>query len=134
MPKMGTASRKDAMVEALEKCLCNVTQASKLCGVSRHTHNDWFIHDTDYRTRCEALAEVQKDFVESQAMSLVKDKNAQMIIHFLKTKCRDRGYGDKIDIESSVTIVNNEAADAAIERMGGADKAREILAGILEHQ
>jgi len=131
MPKMGTAARKEAMIAALGGTMGVITPACKATGVSYDTHYDWMQHDAEYREACEKTIEVQKDFVVSQAFQMVKEKNPQVVVHMLKTLCRDRGFGDKIEHDTTIRMEPTAPIDTVIERLGGIKQAREILGGAI---
>ena len=48
-----------------------------------------------------------KDFGESALISLLRDQNPAVVLHFNKTKNRDRGYGEQINIEHSGSKTTN---------------------------
>ena len=131
MSKMGTITRKKAMIDALSGTMGVIAPALKATGVSRSTHDDWFKFDLEYRKACEQTVEVQKDFVVSQAFQLVKEKNPQVVIHMLKTLCNDRGFGVKIDVDTTIRTAPTENIEAVIERMGGIENARDIMRGAI---
>lgn len=132
MPKMGTAAKKDAMIAALGQSLGVVAQACRATGVPRGTHDDWLRHDAEYRARVEECYEVQTDFVESQFFKAIKEGSVPAMIHYLKTKGKRRGYQENMSHEATIRVDSTERSRAVIERLGGADKARKILDGLLE--
>lgn len=107
--------QKKAMLEALSKTLGNVTAAAEIVGISRNTHYSWVNEDSIYKLECENLSEQSLDYVESKLFELIsgasrevvtpegvrtiKDApNATAIIFYLKTRGKNRGYIEKIDL------------------------------------
>lgn len=107
-------SKKD-MLECLEKCLGNVSEACKQSGISRTTHYNYIKDDEDYAQKVKELTEQQKDFVESKLFELIQGVTLgketpegfevyktppckTSIIFFLKTRAKDRGYIERQEI------------------------------------
>ena len=121
-----TDVNKNAMIQALEKCMGNVTEACKAVGMARTTHYDWMEKDPDYRAAVESVADIALDYVESKLMELIdgpekdimteagpvriKDSpTPSAVIFYLKTKGQRRGYVERQEItganEGPVQIV-----------------------------
>jgi hypothetical protein len=92
------ATRKKAMLEALEQHLGVVTVAAKYADVNRATHYRWLKEDAEYREAVEELANVALDFGESRLHNLIRSGNAAATIFFLKTKGKGRGYVEGIEV------------------------------------
>ena len=90
---------KKALIESLEKSLGNISNACKAAGVSRQTYYDWVKDDPEFAQAVESVKELSLDTAESVLKQLiVKDKNVTAVIFYLKTKGRERGYGDQAEI------------------------------------
>ena len=72
-------TKKEAMIEALEKSLGIVSTAAKMVGIDRSTHYAWLKSDEEYKS--------------------VKEGNPAATIFFLKTKGKKRGYIERQEIE-----------------------------------
>ena len=48
-----TLHQKKALLEALEKCKCIVTDACKMVGVSRQTYYDYYNNDEDFKNSAD---------------------------------------------------------------------------------
>jgi hypothetical protein len=92
-----TERNKKRMIDALEKMRGNVTKACKRCGLSRSEHYLWLKNDSEYKSAVDDIGEEIKDWVEEQNYKNIAKGKEKSILSFLKTKCRDRGYGDKQD-------------------------------------
>ena len=46
------------------------------------------------------MDQYKKDFIENKAFEAISgnNPNSAVLTHMLKTKCRDRGYGDRVEI------------------------------------
>jgi hypothetical protein len=93
-----TISAKKAWIEALEKCLGNVTMASKMLNMSRNTHYTWMNEDEDYRNEVNSLDDLVLDFAESQLHKKIKNGDTTAIIFFMKTKGKRRGYVERQEV------------------------------------
>ncbi len=97
---------KKLMVAALEKSLGIVTSACKSTGINRDTHYTWYNSDPIYKAAVDEVANITKDFVESKMMASIQNGSDTMMIWYSKTKMKDRGYTDKVEIESKNTNTN----------------------------
>lgn len=99
-----TAANKKAFLQKLEKTLGNVTAACKEIGIRRETYYHWKQKDKAFAKQVEECNESAIDFVESALMKQIQDGNATAIIFFLKTKGRDRGYVEKLQVDQKTEL------------------------------
>jgi len=92
-------TKRQAMLQALEKNLGIVSAACKAVGISRQTHYMWLKEDEEYRSQVEAIPDVVLDFAENKLYKAIQDGNITATIFFLKTKGKDRGYIERIQQE-----------------------------------
>jgi hypothetical protein len=102
----GLRGKKKLMVEALIAKLGIITDACRLVGIERKTHYRWLESDPKYKEATKDADIVLKDFGEKALIQIMSEKNPQAILHFNKTKNRDRGYGDQLSLEHSGQITN----------------------------
>lgn len=96
-----TRKAKKAMLAYLRDELASITIACDKTGISRETHYFWFKTDKDYAKAVVEVAERELDFAESELKKLIKDGNPQVIMFYLKTKGRKRGYVERQETELS---------------------------------
>ena len=94
-----TDTKKDAMLQALERSLGIVTTACNAVGINRSTHYDWMRKDPDYKQAVKSIEDRTLDFAESHLHKLIKEGNPAATIFFLKTKGKGRGYVERQEIE-----------------------------------
>lgn len=94
-----TDTKKEQMLEALERSLGIVTTACNAVGINRSTHYDWLKKDSDYADKVKAIEGRTLDFAESHLHKLIKEGNPAATIFFLKTKGKGRGYVERQEIE-----------------------------------
>ena len=115
---------KRKMLDALSKSRGIVSVACKLSGLSRSSYLNWKKSDLDFAAAVDQIQETQKDGVESKLLDNIEQGDVTSIIFYLKTRCRDRGYGNTEVSESQAA--GNEAkkskADATAMRKLGAIK------------
>jgi hypothetical protein len=102
----GLRGRKKLMIDALISKLGIVSDACRVTGVPRRTHYQWLKDDPKYREATEDGEQVLKDIGEKALIGLIIEKNPQAVLHFNKTKNRDRGYGDHITKEEIGEKIN----------------------------
>ncbi len=94
-----TDTKKEAMLEALERSLGIVTTACNAVGINRSTHYDWMRKDPEYKQAVKSIEDRTLDFAESHLHKLIKEGNPAATIFFLKTKGKGRGYVERQEIE-----------------------------------
>lgn len=92
-------TKKDAMLEALDKSLGIVSTAAKMVGIDRSTHYAWMKSDEEYKKAVDSIQDGVLDFAESHLYKLVKEGNPAATIFLLKTRGKTRGYIERQEIE-----------------------------------
>lgn len=100
---MYSDAKRDQMIAALEKTGNNVSKACDIVGIDRDTHYKWLKNDPDYRAKYQALEEKEGDKVEEVLKTLVQDKDTTAVIFYCKTKLKNRGYSERVDVGISQT-------------------------------
>jgi hypothetical protein len=93
---------KKHMVAALKKSMGIVTPAAEAAGINRCTHYKWMNDDPKYKTCVEEIADIALDFAETKLMKSINDGSDTMIIFYLKTKGKKRGYIERNETEHTV--------------------------------
>jgi len=89
--------KKKLFVRAYREHLANATQACKAIQISRAIYYKWLRSDPIFKAVIEYANEECIDFVESALKKNIQNGNVVAQIFYLKTKGRDRGYGDRVD-------------------------------------
>lgn len=88
-------------IEAIKEKKGFITQAAKSLGISRrHLHRLINRHPT-IKEAVEDAKEEMKDFAESKLYDGITNDNTALIIFYLKTQAKDRGYVEKQEIDHS---------------------------------
>lgn len=90
---------KENLLKALEMSLGIVSTACRAVDCSRDMHYHLLKNDEDYARRYAEIGNVALDFVESRLFEKIKEKDAQCIIFYLKTKGKKRGFVERIENE-----------------------------------
>lgn len=93
----GIRLRQRLFVHALYSTY-TVGEACRLVEVSRETVDTWARNDDGFADLVAGLTEVKKDFFEGMFIQLAAQGNPEIVKHAVKTLCRDRGYGDKTEV------------------------------------
>ena len=94
----GNGLTAERMIKAIEEANGYVSAACHALGCSRQ---HWYNKLKQYPTVQQAITEIREkrtDFVESKMMELIKDLNPTMIIFYLKTQAKDRGYIERHEL------------------------------------
>lgn len=106
--------QKKDVLKALKTTMGNVSLSCEKVGISRFAFYRWREEDSDFNREVEEINERTLDFVESKLMQGIQDGNARMIIFFLSTKGRKRGYGQTNEqTEKESGVVLNITSDEA---------------------
>lgn len=92
-------TKKEQLLEALERSLGIVTTACERAGISRQSHYNWMRSDSEYREAVNLIQERTLDFAESSLHKSIREGNVTATIFYLKTKGKGRGYVERQEIE-----------------------------------
>jgi len=108
-----TNTKKNAMIQALEKSLGIVTTACKEVGIDRWTHYDWLKNDEDYKRRVDSIEDIAIEFAESALYKNIQNGDTTATIFFLKTKGRKKGYAERQEIDLHNNIATKSTPEEA---------------------
>ncbi len=100
---MGKKQRQKEFLKHFQDGRGIVTYACKKTGISRETFYLWKRNDPKFREACEDVEESVKDIVESKLLNKINEEDLTAIIFYLKTKCKDRGYVERVENNVSLT-------------------------------
>lgn len=113
-------TKKDQMLEALQKHLGIVSTACKAVGISRVTHYR-YMKDPEYKVAVEQITEEAVDFAESHLLKKISEGDTTATIFYLKTKGKSRGY-----------VERQEMKIQEVKPLSWFDEVREDLSGLQE--
>lgn len=90
--------KKEAFLEALEKSMGIVSQATKKVGIDRTTPYRWMKEDSEFEDKVMEIQNVVGDFAETKLYELVNDGVPSAVIFLCKTKFKNRGYVERQEI------------------------------------
>tara|TARA_R110002012_G_scaffold110980_2_gene255785 strand:- start:179 stop:529 length:351 start_codon:yes stop_codon:yes gene_type:complete len=88
-------SKKEAIIQALEKTLGVVTPACKMVDISRQTFYNWYEEDAEFKAKVDDLKEHSHDFVKAKVFECIDDKVPSIIMHYTKTQM---GWTERSDL------------------------------------
>lgn len=97
---------KDAKAELLRQLSARfgiVKNACKATGIPRSLYYKWLKEDAGFRAEVDNIMEEAKDFVEAKLYDNINNNDTQSILFYLKTKCKDRGYTERTEIQADIT-------------------------------
>lgn len=92
--------RKKELLNALRESMGNVSHACKKCEITRQYFYKLCREDEVFENEYKNILEEMKDYAESKLFELITNLNPAAIMFFLKTKARDRGYSEKLEVVS----------------------------------
>jgi len=100
----GVRARQHLFLYALTQSMFNVSQSLRKLNIPRRMFEDWCRNDPDFTELMDEIHWHKGNFFEQAFIGRVSAGDTNAIIHAVKTKCRDRGYNDKIEVVHSGTI------------------------------
>jgi len=125
MPKSTTYyKKKKFFIEAYIKSGCNVGIACNKVKISRATYYLWLRDFPKFKQEIEDAQESLIDIVETQALKQIKEGNSQMIIFYLKTKGKNRGYTERQEIVGDINfgLRESERLQKIVEELDDGNK------------
>lgn len=96
-----TVSRKIKAISLLTESLFNVAWLCKQLDIQRRSFNRWRELDPEFERACQDAQEEIYDQAEVYLQKKITEGDTASLIFFLKTKCKQRGYIEKREIEHS---------------------------------
>lgn len=100
---MGKIQRQKEFLKHFSDGKGIVTYACSKTGISRETYRQWKLNDAKFKAKCDEIEESVKDIVESKLLNKINEEDLTAIIFYLKTKCKDRGYVERVENNVSLT-------------------------------
>ncbi len=86
-------------LEALKLTFGNVTAACESTGFPRYRHYELMAAYPEYKKAVQDIEEMNLDIAESQLRKSINEGNLKAVTFYLRSKGKDRGYGDLKQIE-----------------------------------
>jgi len=94
-------NKKEKLLQALAETQGLIYHACKKAGnISRSTYYRYMREDQEFAKAVKEIQEAQIDYVEGELIKNIARGKETSIIFYLKSKARDRGYAEKVDITS----------------------------------
>ncbi|MBU0846523.1 hypothetical protein KKH23_04985 [Patescibacteria group bacterium] len=100
----GKRARQHLFVYSLTQSMFNISQSLRKLGIPRKTYEGWCANDPEFHELMDEIHWHKKNFFEQAFIGRVACGDTAAVIHAVKTKCRDRGYSEKIEIEHTGTL------------------------------
>lgn len=106
--------RQELFIFALLHSSYDVSSACRLVGIDRATIEKWR-YDLEFQQLLEECQWHKKDFFERQLVGLVEERHPGAVMFVNRTLNADRGYGDKLQIDSKSDAFALEDLDLPLE-------------------
>jgi len=107
LARRGEAVKKYLFLYGLTASKYNASKVcQKLC-ISKYTLDMWIAKDLEFARLIDEVQWHMKNFFESKLMQLVKAGNPVAVVMVNKTRNKDRGYGEKLEVEHTGNIGHN---------------------------
>lgn len=93
---------KETFLEMLKKTGGVIVKACESANVSRSQYYRWMEQDVEFRERVNEINEGMIDFVESKLMQQIQAGDTTATIFYLKTKGKNRGYIEKVQLDGKM--------------------------------
>lgn len=97
--KKPTLTRKIQAIKLLGESFFNVSWVCGQIGIQRRSFLRWRELDPEFERACIDVQEGIYDEAELYLQKKIRDNDTASLIFFLKTKCKQRGYVEKKEVE-----------------------------------
>ena len=94
----GNGLTAEKMISAIKEAKGIVSDACKILNCSRQHFYNKMREFTTVQQTLESIREQRTDYVEGQMMRLIDELNPTMIIFYLKTQAKNRGYIERSEV------------------------------------
>ena len=109
----GIRARQHLFLYALTQSMFNVSQSLRKLGIPRKTYEHWCSGDPEFAELMDEIHWHKANYFESAFIGRVSAGDTAAILHAVKTKCRDRGYNDRVEVVHSGSIAAPGAVSIA---------------------
>ena len=102
LSKTNTHVRQELFIHALVTYAFDVSRACRMVGVSLQTLETWKKQES-FGKLLEEIQFHKKNFFEKAMLDLVAQRNPMAVIYANKTINADRGYGDRVEVQHSIS-------------------------------
>ena len=99
-----TAKKKQDFLQAYQAKACNISEACKAADIGRSTFYDWLTQDQLFAAAVKEVDESLLDWAESMLKKGIQEGDHTLLIFFLKTKGKGRGYIEKVDVGGQLGV------------------------------
>ena len=115
---------KTEFLEHFSRCGAIIKTACASAGISRQTYYNWMKTDKEFAERAKLIEDELVDVVQAKLLENIRNGDTTAAIFFLKTKGRNRGYGNPEAGDNDGAAADSGGrkakADAtAMKRVGG---------------
>ena len=125
----GIRAKQHLFLYALTQSMFNVSQSLRRLCIPRKTYEGWVANDPDFAELIDEIHWYKENFFEQAFIGRVAAGDTAAVIHAVKTKCRSRGYNDKVEVVHSGSITNEHTVNIA-ELDLPLEVRREVLAAL----
>lgn len=111
----GTKTKQHLFLYAFVDSHFSAAEACRRLAIPRRILNDWTYNDPDFAHLMDEIHECKKDYFEGALVRKVKEGDIGAILFVNRTLNRDRGYGDKLQVEHSGKITTETRQVSVLE-------------------
>jgi hypothetical protein len=127
--RYGEGMRTTSFLHALVNSHYNPSQACRKVHVPYRTFTKWVENDFQFARMVDEIETHKKNHGEAALWELVDQREPKAVLFFNRTRNRDRGYSEKIEVEHSGTVKSHtilELDEKLLDRLSVAAR-KEIL-------
>lgn len=113
--------KRQKFIEAYWANGCVVYKACADVGIARSTFYEWYAADPDFHQAIDDAKEAQTDWVENKLMRLIDGGDTFATTFYLKTRGRDRGWNDRLNLQIEMAAQRKTQAERAAISNAAAD-------------
>lgn len=117
LSNQGIHVRQHLFVHAMVASNFNASEACRKVCIGYQTIRDWTENDPNFPKLLDAIEWHKKNFFEGSLINLVQAGNTLATVFANRTKNKDRGYNEKVEIEHSGTINHEHQFIATVDKL-----------------
>lgn len=129
-----TTKKKALFIEEFKKSFGIITVACLRAGIQRDTYYDWINNDYVFKAQCDAVGDIQTDFVVDKLLIMIADsttKGHEGAVKFYLSRVSSK-FKEKLELSGDTSLIAKYADVSNEQLYEMMEKARGRLEGLIK--